>query len=235
MLGNQPDRLPGCQHLRNAKPPLRQGWVLRAGCSARAGCSPGDSAGPPSCGVQGAAPSAPLGTAPRSPPSQCGGTLGQQVHGGAGWGAPGCGVLPGLAQLAGVLVGREALRCWEPEGTGAPIPVATHGGCLVLGPAPQIRRCWDGSQLTQDWDQHREGGQGWEVGAEPGSAPVSFSPCHQGAAGVVTPLLPPKCVPRATGMSRGSTSDGFVTWVGGTAGLPCHPCPPPPRRARGHP
>lgn len=38
VLGNQPDRLPGCQHLRNAKPPLRQGWVLRAGCSVRAGC-----------------------------------------------------------------------------------------------------------------------------------------------------------------------------------------------------
>ncbi|XP_050839111.1 beta/gamma crystallin domain-containing protein 2 [Serinus canaria] len=39
---NQPDRLPGCQHLRNAKPPLRQGWVLRAGCSGWVLCEHGD-------------------------------------------------------------------------------------------------------------------------------------------------------------------------------------------------
>lgn len=148
--GNQPDRLPGCQHLRNAKPSLRQGWVLRAGCSA------GDSAGPPRRGVQGAAPPVPLGTA-RHGTAQHGtplatqltrrdprlaGTWGCRVGDpqaqGAAWAGPACGGAGGEGSF--VVLGARERRCSHPGCHPWGLPGAcTHAPTWwVLGwvPAP---------------------------------------------------------------------------------------------------
>lgn len=175
-LGNQPDLFPGCQHLRNAKPPC-QGWVLRAGCSARAGCSQGDSAGPPSWAVQGAAPLEPArqGTAqhpPRCLPPTVGPSASRYV-GVQGWGRPRHWVLPRPAQLAQVLVGREDSWCWEPEDTEAPFLAATRGGCQVLWPMPWVGRCWDVSLLPQDQHWPRMGAGAGRWGLSPA---LSHSP-----------------------------------------------------------
>lgn len=149
VLGNQPDRLPGCQHLRNAKPALRQGWVLRAGCSGLGApwvtlpVRPAAACREQHPGSRSARHGAPLPA----------GTLGWQVHGGAGWGTPDTGCCPGQPGLQG---------CWW----GGRLPAGEHrytklavtrGGCPVLGPAPRLGGDWDGSLLSWDGDRNQPG------------------------------------------------------------------------------
>lgn len=86
-----------------------------------------------------------------------------------------------------------------------------------MGAAPCWATCpglvpWDGSLLPLGLTLAREGGQDPEVGAEPISVPQTSPPQLWGAAGVVTLLLPPKGIPRATGVRWGrSTSGGLTT------------------------
>lgn len=143
---------------------------------------------------------------------------------GAAWAGPVCGGAGGEGSF--VVLGAREHRCSHPGCHAWGLPGAcTHAPAWwVLGWVPTHL----GSALAS-WAH--------EAGRWVRSPVLPLSPSvpeFGGAAGVITPLLPPKCVPRATGVSWGSSiSGGLVTWAGGTAGLPRHPCPPPSRRARG--
>lgn len=174
--GNQPDRLPGCQHLRNAKPSLRQGWVLRAGCSA------GDSAGPPRRGVQGAAPPVPLSTArhsttrhPACHPADTAGPSAGRYMGVQGGGPPGTGCRLGWPGLRGCWWGGELCGAGSQRTSMLPSRLPPMGATRRLHPCPNLVGAGMGARFP-GIGTGQVGAQGWEVGAEPGSAPLTFSP-----------------------------------------------------------
>lgn len=135
---------------------------------------------------------------------------------------PGHTVPPGLAQLARVLVGREASRCWEPEGShpschtwGLPSAWTHAPSWRVLGwvPAPL------GLALA------REGGRGWKVGAE--LCPSHLQSLNFGGCWAYTPAPATKARPQSHRSELGLRHLWWPRDLGwGDSGAPLPPLSP---------